>query len=196
MRSSLLPPLIALAIAAVVLIVAIVAFIAIRRRRPKHGEAVPLEDLPTDDAPVSHDDSFAPPVSEPEPAAPLSATEEAPPLATGADGELVFERVGEESFRPAVPQPSSTLGVPTTAERADVAKVSFRMFLPTQGHARSAAQIARRDGYSADVQAPANGEAMWLCVLTREMAASPAAIGEEMTFLAELAGSFGGRVER
>ena len=189
-------PLLALGLAAALLIVAGVAFLIVRRRRrPKNIDAVPLQDLPVDDtSAVRVEDSFAPPA--PEPSSFEPALHDAPALETPSGEALVFERVAEQSLAHEAPQTLQSLGVPSAAGAADVAKVSFRMLLPTQGHARSAAQIARRDGYVADVQPPANGEAMWLCLLTREMAASPAAIGEEMTFLAELAGSFGGRVER
>lgn len=169
--------MLAVGIAAVVLIVGIGAFVVLRRRRPKNIDAVPLQELPVEGEPVSVEvDRFAPPI----------------PAHQDQDAALVLDprEPMEVALQPAS-QPASA-----SPEAAGSAKVTFRMFLPTQGQARSAGQIARRDGYTADVQPPANGEAMWLCLLTREMVASPAAIGEELTFLAELAGSFGGRVER
>jgi hypothetical protein len=178
----------ALGIAAGILVAGIATFF-FWRRRAKSSETVPIPDLPAEGealdepaiAPLEPDySSFAP------------EADYAPELEAGPEYELepqpeqAIERWPEQA--PVVTPEMNDPATPT--------KLSFRLLLPTQGQARSAAQIARRDGYVADVQPPVDPSTEWTCLLTREMLPSAAAIDEELTFLGELAAGFGGRVER
>jgi hypothetical protein len=84
----------------------------------------------------------------------------------------------------------------TTIDPTRPTKVTFHLLLPTQGHARSAGQIARREGYVADVRPPGAGSPNWLCLLSRQMTPTPEEIEVERASLAELAGGFGGQLDR
>jgi hypothetical protein len=101
---------------------------------------------------------------------------------------------------PAVATPDDASPAAVVAESAidpsRPTKVTFHLQLPTQGHARSAGQIARREGYTADVQPPREGATSWFCLLTREMSAAPEEIETERAYLAELAEGFGGQLDR
>jgi regulator of ribonuclease activity B len=75
------------------------------------------------------------------------------------------------------------------------ADVDFYLYLPTEGHARSAAAVAMREGYTADVQAPLEGFDSWLCLLSRRMVPSEPAIAAVRERLEELASAFGGEFD-
>lgn len=81
---------------------------------------------------------------------------------------------------------------------ADLSKpteVNFYLYLPTEGHAQAAAEVARREGYTADVQPPTEGYTTWLCLLSRVMVPHGADIEAARVRFEELAGSFGGEFD-
>ena len=92
--------------------------------------------------------------------------------------------------------PAAAPAISAASEPPRPTRVSFYLHLPTQGQARSAGQIARREGYAADVRPPVQGDGHWLCVLTRELIATPEAVQEERAYLEELAAGLGGSVDR
>ena len=71
----------------------------------------------------------------------------------------------------------------------------FFLYFPTEAHARSAANVAQREGFAAKVSAPVQGHSEWLCRLTREMVPSRAAIKATRARLEELATSLGGEFD-
>jgi hypothetical protein len=97
---------------------------------------------------------------------------------------------------PAVAPPDDAPPAAVVVDPSRPTRVTFHLHLPTQGQARSAGQIARREGYAADVRPPRDGATSWFCLLTREMSATPDEIETERAYLAELAGGFGGQLDR
>lgn len=84
------------------------------------------------------------------------------------------------------------------AAGADLSKpteVNFYLYLPTEGHAQSAADVARREGYAAVVRPPTEGYTTWLCRLTRIMPPHAAEIARATARLEELATSLGGEYD-
>lgn len=71
----------------------------------------------------------------------------------------------------------------------------FYLYLPTEGHARSAATVASREGYQAEVREPVAGYTEWLCLLTCRMAPTAEAIDAARLRLEELAESLGGEFD-
>lgn len=81
------------------------------------------------------------------------------------------------------------------ADLARETETIFYLYFPTEGHARSAAHVATREGYAAEVCPPPSGYTTWLCRLTRQMAPSHAAIAATRTRLEELATSLEGEFD-
>lgn len=71
----------------------------------------------------------------------------------------------------------------------------FFLYFPTEGHAQSAAAVARREGFSASVTAPPPGFDEWNTQLTRYMVPDRAAIKATRARLEELAASLGGEFD-
>lgn len=81
---------------------------------------------------------------------------------------------------------------------ADLAKpteVNFHLHLPSEGHAASAADVARREGFAAEVRPPVDGHTTWLCLASRRMVPERAAIDAAVRRLDDLATSFGGEFD-
>jgi len=68
----------------------------------------------------------------------------------------------------------------------------FFLYFPTEGHAKSAANVARREGFEARVMAPQKGFTEWNTRLRGRMVPTRAAIKATRKRLEELAGSLGG----
>jgi len=68
----------------------------------------------------------------------------------------------------------------------------FFLYFPTEGHARSAANVARREGFDARVMAPPPGFTEWNTRLTRRMVPTRPTIKAMRARLEELAASLGG----
>lgn len=81
------------------------------------------------------------------------------------------------------------------AAGADLRKeteVLFFLYFPTEEHAQSAAKVAEREGFEAEVMSPPTGFTEWNTRLTRRMAPARAAIKAVRARLEELASSLGG----
>lgn len=71
----------------------------------------------------------------------------------------------------------------------------FYLYFPTEGSARQAARVATTEGYVALVQAPLEGYANWLCLLTRTLVPSSVEIKAARARLEELATSLHGEFD-
>ena len=84
------------------------------------------------------------------------------------------------------------------ANGADLSKeteVVFHLYFPDEGHARSAAAVAGREGFATQVAPPPEGYSTWSCRLTRHMVPARAAVKAAVARLEELADSLDGEFD-
>jgi hypothetical protein len=96
-------------------------------------------------------------------------------------------RTPDERTLAALAEAGSDLSKPT--------EVNFYLYLPTEGHARSAADVAQNEGYSAEVRPPLEGYTTWLCLLSRVMIPRRADLEGARRRLEALAESLGGEFD-
>lgn len=81
------------------------------------------------------------------------------------------------------------------ADLTQPTEVNSYLYLPTEGHAQSAAQILRKEGYSTDVRPPLEGYTTWLCLATRQMVPRRDDIAAMSDRLGDIAREFGGEFD-
>jgi len=74
-------------------------------------------------------------------------------------------------------------------------RVRFYLEVPSEGHTRSVANVAEREGFSVEVHPPASVDAPWTCCVSRELAPTWENIRRARARLTELASAMGGTLD-